>query len=240
MFLEGFPGPPPCPPCPPHAPQSGSRSPPDPHAHDTRPPAARDLRLQQGLHPKAGAPPWLLPGVPGPSQDLSARRPPRSSSRRPPGFCLSRPSRALPVSILRPFLLPFPHPPKNDPAPPRTGVGGRRDPAVSGRGRLAPAGSALGPALHALYLRRARLPPQRRLRSASVPRASSPRAHASLARPFLSKALQAVRAQLRTERRVLPPVCLTGRRGEASSWPLRAAQAHAHAAPSCRPERPVS
>lgn len=58
----------------------------------------------------------------------------------------------------------------------------------------------------------------------------------NLARPSLSRGLQAVRAHLRTERRVRPPACLTGHLGGTSSWPIRAAQAHAHAAPR-RPTR---
>lgn len=167
-----------------------------PHAGPSDPDAAL---------PQPGASLLPLPGAPSPSPDSSARHPPRSSSRRLAGHRRRQGSRSLPVSILRPF--PLPSHPYCGLAPPRrrqrkAGPGGKEAGAVSaGRRRRRPRP-------HALYLRGARPPPPRRLRSASVPRAPSSRAHAYLARLSLSRGLQpCVRSHARSDAYVhLPTV----------------------------------
>lgn len=92
-----------------------------------------------------------------------------------------------------PGLHPPPLTPPSHPVGPAPAEAEAR-PGAAGRGRerLAPGWSTPRP--HALYLRGALLPPPRRLRSASVRRAPSPRAHAYLARHALSRGLQIVRA----------------------------------------------
>lgn len=181
MLLEGFPGPQLCPFLSLTAAQAvnaylgGHAQPPTPATPALwQPPSSGP----GAALPQPGAFPQLLPVGPGPCPGFSARRPPRSSSQRLPGLGLCQGSRSLPESILRPFPL-LPHP-QIDLAPPqwrrrKAGPGEKEAGAVTGGRRRT------APRPHALYLSGACPPPPRRLRSASVPRALSPCAHAYLA-----------------------------------------------------------
>lgn len=134
---------------------------------------------------------------------LELRIPPRGSQPAVlPGAhlddCQASASAKDPGPSQGPSSAPLPSfPTRKSPWPRPNAGGGRRDPA--GKSRAVSGGRRRGrPRPHALYLRRACPPPPRRLRSASVPRAPSPYAHAYLARPDLSRGLQAVCAHSRT------------------------------------------